>query len=97
MNQSITIIFDLDRQPVVAELNVAGEEHQTADIRQNQLVISKATLVSKMRYKIIEDRHIEIGYTKKTMDVDVVLESSFTPGYTYVDIEPEHFTQLMTP
>ena len=81
----ITFWFDPDKRVAVADLFYNGKEHQTADIRDFHkcLVISKSTLVEGMNYKIVEDHHQEIGYTKKEVEVDVEIHTEPAIGYTY--------------
>lgn len=88
MKQMLKITFWLDPEKVlaVAELIYDGKEHQTGDIRgfNNCLVISKSTLIEGMKYKIVEDHHEEIGYTKKEVEVEVEVQTEPSIGYTYI-------------
>ncbi len=85
-NMKITFWFDPEKNLAVAELDYEGKEHQTGDIRKFSkcLVISKSTLIENMKYKIIEPRHEEIGYTKKVLDLEVEVQTEPTIGYTYI-------------
>jgi glyceraldehyde-3-phosphate dehydrogenase/erythrose-4-phosphate dehydrogenase len=85
----ITFWFDPENNLAVAELEYNGKQHQTGDIRDFQkcLVISKSTLVENMKFKIVEPRHEEIGYTKKVLDLEVDIQTEETIGYTYIYFE----------
>lgn len=85
----ITFWFDPDNKLAVAELMYKGKLHQTGDIRDFDkcLVISKTTLVENMTFKMVEDRHEEIGYTKKELDLEVDIQHEETINYTYIYFE----------
>ena len=82
----ITFWFNPDKEVAVADLIYNGKEHQTADIREFNkcLVISRSTLVEGMKYKIAEDRHQEIGYTKKEVEIEVEVQTEPSISYTYI-------------
>ena len=82
----ITFWLNPDKDVAVADLTYNGKEHQTADIRKfnNCLVISRSTLVEGMKYKIVEDSHQEIGYTKKEVEIEVEVHTEPSISYTYI-------------
>lgn len=94
-NLDITLYFDPELELAVAEFSYGGKIHQTADIRNNTLVISKTTLVENMKYKICDDNSLDSGYTRITKSIPCEIGHEGVISYTYVICDYEIFNNII--